>query len=206
MSFPELRITVFSSVQSLSHVRLCDPMDCSTPGFPVQHELLEPAQIHVHQVGDAIQPSHPLSSPSPPAFSTVLVYVFCPPAAAAKSHQSCPTLCDLIDGSPPGSSVPGILLARTMEWVAISFSNAWKWRVKVKSLSRVRLLGTSWTVAYQAPPSVGFPKQEWWSGVPLPSLVFCPRGTSLENMWYGYSFCNLICLVLCESISPSLFP
>ena len=85
-------------------------MDCSTPGFPVQHELLEPAQIHVHQVGDAIQPSHPLSSPSPPAFSTVLVYVFCPPAAAAKSHQSCPTLCDLIDGSPPGSSVLHYLL------------------------------------------------------------------------------------------------
>ena len=52
-------------------------------------------------------------------------------AAAAKSLQSCPTLCDPIDGSPPGSPVPGILQARTLEWVAISFSNAWKWKVQV---------------------------------------------------------------------------
>ena len=71
-----------------------------------------------------------------------------PAAAAAKSRQSCPTLCDPIDGSPPGSPVPGILQARTLEWVAISFSNAWKWKVKVKSLSRVRLLATPWTVAW----------------------------------------------------------
>ena len=78
-------------------------------------------------------------------------------AAAAKSRQSCPTLCDPVDGSPPGSAVPGILQARTLEWVAISFSNAWKWKVKVKSLSRARLLGTPWTAAYQAPPSMGFP-------------------------------------------------
>ena len=76
-------------------------------------------------------------------------------AAAAKSPQSCPTLCDPIDGSPPGSPVPGILQARTLEWVAISFSNAWKWRVTVKSLSRVWLLATPWTAAYQAPPSMG---------------------------------------------------
>ena len=69
-------------------------------------------------------------------------------AAAAKSLQSCPTLCDPIDGSPPGSPVPGILQARTLEWVAIAFSNAWKWKVKVKSLSRVRLLATPWTVAH----------------------------------------------------------
>ena len=60
-------------------------------------------------------------------------------AAAAKSLQSCPTLCDPIDGSPPGSPVPGILQARTLEWVAISFSDAWKWKVKVKSLSPVWL-------------------------------------------------------------------
>ena len=90
-------------------------------------------------------------------------------AAAAKSLQSCPTLCDPIDGSPPGSAVPGILQAGTLEWVAISFSNAWKWKVKVKSLSRVRLLATPWTAAYQAPPSMGFSRQEYWSGVPLPS-------------------------------------
>ena len=76
--------------------------------------------------------------------------------AAAKSLQSCPTLCDPIDGSPPGSPVPGILQARTLEWVAISFSGEWKWKVKVKSLSRVRLLATPWTAAYQAFPSMGF--------------------------------------------------
>ena len=91
-------------------------------------------------------------------------------AAAAKSLQSCPTLRDPIDGSPSGSPVPGILQARTLEWVAISFSNAWKWKVKVKSLSRVRLLAIPWTAAYQAPPSMGFSRQEYWSGVPLPSL------------------------------------
>ena len=90
--------------------------------------------------------------------------------AAAKSLQSCPTLCDPIDGSPPGSPVPGILQARTVEWVAISFSNAWKWKVKVKSLSRVQLLATSWTAGYQAPPSMGFSRQEYCSGVPSPSL------------------------------------
>ena len=92
-------------------------------------------------------------------------------AAAAKSLQSCPTLCDPIDGSPLGSSVPGILQARILEWGAIAFSNAWKSKVKVKvkSLSCVRLLATSWTAAYQAPPSMGFSRQEYWSGVPLPS-------------------------------------
>ena len=90
-------------------------------------------------------------------------------AAAAKSLQSCPTLCDAIDDSPPGSSVPGILQARTLEWVAISFSNAWKWKVKVKSLSRVRPSATPWTAAFQAPLSMGFSRQEYWSGVPLPS-------------------------------------
>ena len=90
-----------------------------------------------------------------------------PAAAAAKSLQSFPTLCDPRDSSPPGSPVPGILQARTLEWVAISFSNAWKWKVKVKSLSRVRLLETPWAAAYQAPPTMGFSRQEYWSGVPL---------------------------------------
>ena len=90
-------------------------------------------------------------------------------AAAAKSLQSCPTLCDPINGSPPGSAVPGILQARTLEWGTISFSNAWKWKVKVRSLSRVRLLATPWTAAYQAPLSMGFSRQEYWSGLPLPS-------------------------------------
>ena len=89
-------------------------------------------------------------------------------AAAAKSLQSCPTLCDPIDGSPLGSPVPGILQARTLEWVAISFSNARKWKVKVKSLSCVQLLATPWTAAHQAPPSMGLSRQEYWSGVPSP--------------------------------------
>ena len=85
------------------------------------------------------------------------------------SHFSCVWLCDPTDGSPPGSPIPGILQARTLEWVAISFSTAWKWKLKVKSLSRVRLLATPWTAAYQAPPPMGFSRQEYWSGVPLPS-------------------------------------
>ena len=80
-----------------------------------------------------------------------------------------PTLCDPRDDSPPGSPIPGIPLARTLEWVAISFSNAWKWKVKVKLLSCVRLLATPWAAAHQAPPSMGFSRQEYWSGVPSPS-------------------------------------
>ena len=95
-----------------------------------------------------------------------LVY---PWSTAAKSFQSCPTLCDPRDGSPPGFPDSGILQARTLEWVAISFSNAWKWKVKVKSLSRVLLLATPWTAAHQAPPSMEFSRKEYWSGVPLPS-------------------------------------
>ena len=91
-------------------------------------------------------------------------------AAAAKSLQLCLTLCDPIDGSPPGSPIPGILQARTLEWVAISSSNAWKWKVKVKLLSRVQLFATPRTAAHQALPSVGFSRQEYWSGVPSPSL------------------------------------
>ena len=91
-------------------------------------------------------------------------------AAAAKSLQSCPTLCNPKDGSPPGSPIPGVLQARILEWVAISFCNAWKWKVKVKSFSCVRLLATPWTAAHQAPPSTGFSRQEYWSALPVPSL------------------------------------
>ena len=80
-------------------------------------------------------------------------------------------LCDPIDDSPPGSRVPGILQTRVLEWVAISFSNAWKWKVKAKSLSCVRLLAIPWTAAYQAPLSMGFSRQEYWSGVPLPKCM-----------------------------------
>ena len=86
-------------------------------------------------------------------------------AAAAKSHQSCPTLCDPRDGSPPGSPVPGILQARTLERVAISSSNAWKWKVKVKSLSRVRPLVTPWTAAYQAPLGSSVQRLKCWRKV-----------------------------------------
>ena len=119
-------------------------------------------------------------SPSLTLLSLFLSFKFCP-AAAAKSLQSCPTLWDPIDGSPPGSPIPRILQARTLEWVAISFSNAWKWKVKGKSLSYVRPSATPWTAAFQAPPSMGFSRQEYWSGVPLPSPIFCP--TSFQRDW-----------------------
>ena len=215
-------------------------MDCSTPGFHVHHQLLEPTQIHVHWVGDAIQPSHPLLSLSPPAFNIsqdqglfkwvssshqvakvlefqlqhqsfqwifrtdllwdALVGSPCSPrdsqessqtpqfksihssalsflyaAAAANLLQSCLTLCDPIDGSSPGSPILGILQARILEWVAISFSNAGKWKVKVKSLTHVRLLATPWTAAHQAPPPMGFFQASHWSGLPLPSPSFLYR-------------------------------
>ena len=109
-------------------------------------------------------------------------------AAAAKSLQSCLTLCDPIDGSPPGPTVPGILQARTLEWVAISSSNAWKWKVKGKSPSRVRPSATPWTAAYQAPPSMGFSRQEYWSGLPLPSLMATLEGYKnlLEKLKQGF--------------------
>ena len=117
-------------------------------------------------------------------------------AAAAKSFQSCLTLCDPIDSSPPGSAIPGILQTRILEWVAISFSKAWKSKVKVKSLSCVRLLVTPWTAAYQAPPSMGFARQEYWSGVPLlsPSLMY----THSFMFWRpGFSFTeNILGLII----------
>ena len=98
------------------------------------------------------------------------------------SHFSRLTLCDPIDGSPPGSPVPGILQAGTLEWAAIAFSNAWKWKVKVESLSRVQLLATPRTAAYQAPPSMGFSRQECWSGVPLPALPTLAKGCQRWEM------------------------
>ena len=99
--------------------------------------------------------------------------------ATAKSLQSCLTQCDPIDGSPPGSPIPGILQARTLKWVAISFSNAGKWKVKVKSFSHVRLLATPWTAAYQAPPSMGFSRQEYWSGG---AIAFSENGWEWVNL------------------------
>ena len=150
---------------------LLQPVDCSPPGSSVhglfQARILEGVAISFSRGSSWSRDQtsiscidtllHPLSGfftteplGKPKIGST---------AAAAKSLQSCPTLCDPIDRSPPGSPVPGILQARTLEWVAISFSNAWKWKVKGKSLSRVWLLATPWTEAYQAPPSMGFSRQ-----------------------------------------------
>ena len=127
------------------------------------------------------------------------------PAAGAKSLQSCPTLCDRIDGSPPGSPVPGILQARTLEWVAISFSSAWKWKVKGKSLSCVRPSATPWTAAFQAPPSMGFSRQEYWSGVPLPSLVRCPAkiyiGCHRILIWWSLLMNSVLQKILWETLS-----
>ena len=149
-------------------VTLCDPMDYKAHGV-LQARILEWVAVPFSRVSsqarDQTQVFHLAS-----VFFTIwatrkaiygLLLLLLP--------QSCPTLCDPIDGSPPGSPVPGTLQARTLEWVAISFSNAWKWKVTGKSLSCVRLLATPWTAAYQAPPSMGFSRQEYWSGVPLPS-------------------------------------
>ena len=119
-------------------------------------------------------------------------------AAAAKLLQSCLTLGDPIDSSPPGSPIPGILQARTLEWVAISFSNAWKWKVKVKSLSRARLLATPWTAAYQAPLSMGFSRQEYWSGVPLPSPRYNYIEPFINVVWVTQS-----CRTLCDPMDCS---
>ena len=118
-------------------------------------------------------------------------------AAAAKSLQSCLTLCDPTDSIPPGSPVPVILQARTLEWVAISFSNAWKWKVKVKSLSRIWLWATPWTAAYQAPPSMGFSRQAYWNGVPSPSPVNIQDWFPLG--WTGLIIVNNILYSLLKS-------
>ena len=124
-------------------------------------------------------------------------------AAAAKSLQSCPTLCDPIDSGPLGSPIPGILQAKTLEWVAISFSNTWKRKVKVKSLSRVWLFSTPWTAAYQAPPSMGVSRQEYWSGLPLPS----PKYSADHLVWHSGIFHFPASLaVSLEAIWPSTGP
>ena len=118
------------------------------------------------------------------------------PAAAAKSLQSYPTLCDPTDGSPPGSPVPGILQARTLEWAAISFSNVWKWKVKVRSLSRVRPSATPWTAAFQAPPSRGFSRQEYWSGVPLPLPYFILYSKAKFACYSGCFLTSYFCILV----------
>ena len=148
---------------------LCDPVDCSLPSSSV-HGIFRAGIL------EWVAISYSKGS-SWPRYRTCTSCISCIGCGSFKSLQSCLTLCDPIDGSPPGSAVPGILQARTLEWVAISFSNAWKWKVKVKSLSRVQLSATPWTVAYQAPLSMGFSRQEYWSGVPSPSLSFISRWT-----------------------------
>ena len=127
------------------------------PSIIMFHQRLFPSFAHREDLIASVQPPFELSCAG-----------F---AAAAKLQQSCPTLYDPTGGSPPGSPVPGILQTSILEWVAISFSNAWKWKVKGKSLTRVRLLATPWTAAYQAPLSMGFSRQEYWSRVPLPSPI-----------------------------------
>ena len=124
--------------------------------------------------------------------------------AVAKWLQSCPTLCNPIDSSPPGSPVPRILQARILEWVAISFSNASKWKVKVKSFSCVLLLETPWTIAYQAPPSMGFSRQEHWSGLPLSSPLPSPRIFSTQGSNPGLPHCRRILYQLSHQGSPKI--
>ena len=133
-----------------SCLTLCDPMDCSPPDSSV-HEILQTRILEWVAI----------------SFSNIVKNIKIHSVQFSSVAQSCPTLCDPIDGSPPSSSVPWILQTRILEWVAISFSNAWKWKMKVKSLSCTRLLVAPCTAAYQAPPSMGFSRQEYWSGVPL---------------------------------------
>ena len=142
-------------------------MGCSPPGSSVHGDSPDKnTGVGCHSHLQGIEPRFPAlqadSLPSEPPGKSNHVH-------AAKSLQLCATLCNPIDCSPPGSPVPGILQARTLEQVAISFSNAWKWKVKVKSLSCVWLIATPWTAAHQAPLPMGFSRQEYWSGVPLPS-------------------------------------
>ena len=148
---------IFNISISSSYSRGCICSSSFTPSTALQSQLIY-AWVSPRDILFSL--SLPATSPSQTSIIT---------AAAAESHQSCPTLCNPIDGSPSGFPVPGILQARTLEWVAISFSNAWKWKVKVKSFSRVRPSATPWTAALQALPSMGFSRQEYWSGVPLPS-------------------------------------
>ena len=134
--------------------------------------------------GDLPEPGIKLESLMSNLFWQVGSLPLAPPAA--KSLESCSTLCDPIDGSPPGSPVPGIVQARILEWVAISFSNAWKWKVKGKSLSCVRIFTTPRTAAYQAPPSMGFSRQEYWSGLPLPSLTSVLEKLNWRKSYSGF--------------------
>ena len=133
---------------------------------------------------------HVLLKPGLENFEHYFTLLACAAAAAAKSCQSCPTLCNSTDGSPSSSAIPGILQARTLEWVAISFFSAWKWKVKVKLVSRIWLFMTPWTATYEAPLSMGFSRQEYWSGLPLPSLLPRVRWVQLcgSLAFFGIAF------------------
>ena len=159
------------SVTQLS-LTLCGSMDCNLPGSSL-HMVFQARILEWVAISFSRESSWPKDQTSISCLAGGFFTTQSPGKPlkldTAKSLQSCLTLCNPIGGSPPGSPVPGILQARTLEWVATSFANAWKWKVKVKSLSRVRLLATPWSAAYQAPLSMGFSRQEYWSGVPLPS-------------------------------------
>ena len=172
---------------------LCDPIDCSLPGSSVmeilQAKILEwvamlssrgifPAQGLNPGLLCCRQILHHMSHQGSPKY--MIKYAM---LCYAKSLQSCPTLCDPIDGSLPGSPVPGVLQARTLEQVAISFSNAWKWNVKVKLLSCVQLPATPWTAANQAPPSMGFSRQEYWK---KKNLKFCNYRLPLCGLYFHF--------------------
>ena len=181
---------------------LCEPIDCSlsdslSVGFRRQEYWSGLPFLSLGDLPDlGIEPT----SPASPAFQvdslplSHLASLIALTATAAKSRQACPTLCDPIDGYPTGCSVPGILQARILEWVAISFSNAWKLKVKVKSFSCVWLFATPRTVAYQVPLSMGFSRQEHWSGLPLPSPIALTRrrqfitSTRFPTLWKSVNF------------------
>ena len=155
---------VYMCVFSVTQLCLifCHPMNCTLTGSFVpgilQARILE--QVAICSSGASSQPRNQTQISWPLSLLLLLLLL---------SSFSCVRLCDPIDSSPSESPIPGILQARTLEWVASSCSNAWEWKVKVKLLSCVRLFATPWTAAHQAPLPLGFSRQEYWSGVPLPS-------------------------------------
>ena len=165
-----------------SCLTLCDSMACSLPGFSV-HGIFQASILEWVTISFSRRSSRPRDWTQVSHIVGRCFTVWATRDVQNYAHEmeckiyllllSCfrhVWLCATPDGSPPGSLLPGILLARTLEWVATSFSNAWKWKGKVKSLSRLRLFATPWTAAHQAPLSMGFSRQEYWSGVPLPSV------------------------------------
>ena len=147
----------------------CDPMDCSPPGSSVdgisQTRILGWVSISFSRRSSQPRNQTHVSSALTGEFLTTESLLLLQLSRFSRVRL----LCDPIDGSPPGSPVSGILQARTLEWAAISFSNAWKWKRKVKLLSPIRLFATPWTAAWKAPPCMGFSRQEYWSGFPFPS-------------------------------------